>query len=265
MDQLKRLIYWNIREKNSLIVAQIGRWWVCSSQYATDTASQVAGCFLATHPASHSLDCSRYVHVWYLVSEDETLGDGTALTCIADQVTHLLNLCLRSTYFVYRGEHYQQQDGAAMSSPVSPVVANIYMEMFEDLALRTTARLRMWRRYRRYLLCDGQTTHTVIPRPSEQSASHNPVHCGVGEGWETPLLRHVADKEGRWQSQHRNTCRKTTHTDRYLQYTHVKLGVASFLFHRARTIASAEHMERESIWQMSLEQTDILNTSLNPQ
>ena len=58
-----------------------------------------------------------------LLLEDETLGDRTALT--ADQVTNLLNLCLWSTYFMYRGEHYQQQDGAAMSSPVSPVVANI--------------------------------------------------------------------------------------------------------------------------------------------
>ena len=63
-----------------------------------------------------------------LLLEDETLGDRTART--ADQVTHLLNLCLRSTYFMYRGEHYQQQDGAAMGSSASPVVANIYMEMF---------------------------------------------------------------------------------------------------------------------------------------
>ena len=33
-------------------------------------------------------------------------------------------------------QYYQQKDEAAMASPVSPVVTNIYMEMFEELALR---------------------------------------------------------------------------------------------------------------------------------
>ena len=71
------------------------------------------------------------------LSEDELLGDRTILT--AEKVTHLLELCLRTTYFSFRREYYQQVDGAAMGSPVSLVVANIYMEMFEDLALRTTS------------------------------------------------------------------------------------------------------------------------------
>ena len=35
-----------------------------------------------------------------------------------------------------------------MGSPVSPVVANIYMEMFEDLALTSASnRPRVWKRY----------------------------------------------------------------------------------------------------------------------
>ena len=76
---------------------------------------------------------------------NELLGERTALS--ADQVTHLLDLCLWTTYFLYKGEYYQQGDGAAMGSPVSPVVANIYMEMFEDLALKTKLAPRIWKRY----------------------------------------------------------------------------------------------------------------------
>ena len=59
------------------------------------------------------------------LTEDETLEDRTALT--PEQVTHLLELCLKTTYFSFREEFYQQTDGAAMGSPVSPVVANLYI------------------------------------------------------------------------------------------------------------------------------------------
>ena len=41
----------------------------------------------------------------------------------------------------------QQTDGAAMGSPVSLVVANLYMEMFEEMALSTAQpKPRVWRR-----------------------------------------------------------------------------------------------------------------------
>ena len=46
-------------------------------------------------------------------------------------------MCLKSTYFSYGGNFYKQKEGAAMSSLVSAVVANLYMEFFEELALET--------------------------------------------------------------------------------------------------------------------------------
>ena len=67
-----------------------------------------------------------------------------------DKVTELLDLCLRSTYFSYGGDFYEQQEGAVMGSPVSAAVANLYMEFFEDLALSqapTDCTPRMWKRY----------------------------------------------------------------------------------------------------------------------
>ena len=45
-------------------------------------------------------------------------------------------MCLRSTYLSYNGEFYEQSEGAAMGSPVSAVVANFYMELFEEVALQ---------------------------------------------------------------------------------------------------------------------------------
>ena len=50
----------------------------------------------------------------------------------------LLEFCLRSTYFTYQGKYYEQVEGAAMGSPISPIVANLYMENFELRALNTS-------------------------------------------------------------------------------------------------------------------------------
>jgi hypothetical protein len=69
-----------------------------------------------------------------LTEEEEDLVERTPLS--AQKITELLQLCLKSNYFSYNGEFYEQRQGAAMGSPVSAIVANLYMEFFEELALR---------------------------------------------------------------------------------------------------------------------------------
>ena len=81
-----------------------------------------------------------------MLKEDDTLEERSVMD--ADRIAELLEVCLRSTYFRYHGDFYQQKEGAAMGSPVSAVVANLYMEFFEDLALTSAPkRPRMWKRY----------------------------------------------------------------------------------------------------------------------
>ena len=41
------------------------------------------------------------------------------------QLTTLLEMCLSSTYFTYQNEIYKQEQGAAMGSPIPPIVANL--------------------------------------------------------------------------------------------------------------------------------------------
>ena len=69
------------------------------------------------------------------LQSDETLGDRTALDpyCIC----YLTELCLHSTYFAFQGKIFKQLKGTAMGSPLSPVIANIFMEDFETTALMT--------------------------------------------------------------------------------------------------------------------------------
>ena len=62
------------------------------------------------------------------LEEDESLGERTPLS--PGRVAELLKLCLRSTYFSFNDEFYEQREGAAMGSLVSTVVANLYIEFF---------------------------------------------------------------------------------------------------------------------------------------
>ena len=58
-----------------------------------------------------------------MLQKDETLDERTVLS--PDKIAELLETCLRSTYFSYNGDYYEQVEGAAMGSPVSAVVANL--------------------------------------------------------------------------------------------------------------------------------------------
>ena len=51
----------------------------------------------------------------------------------------LLTFVLRFTYFQYNASIYEQKDGAAIGSPVSAVIANLYMENFEEQAITTSS------------------------------------------------------------------------------------------------------------------------------
>ena len=54
-----------------------------------------------------------------------------------DDIMELLKFIITTTYFSFRGNIYQQKFGTAMGSPVSPVIANIFMEWLEQQDILT--------------------------------------------------------------------------------------------------------------------------------
>ncbi|KER22658.1 hypothetical protein T265_14806, partial [Opisthorchis viverrini] len=68
-----------------------------------------------------------------LLLADTTLGERTQLS--VDEIVEGIRVCLNLDKFVFDTTVYSQEQGLAMGSPISPVLANIYMEDFEQIAL----------------------------------------------------------------------------------------------------------------------------------
>ena len=138
-----------------------------------------------------------------------------------DSIKDLLRMCLTSTYFMWNEEFYEQEDGAAMGNPLSPVVANIYMEHFEEMALDTaTKRPSTWLRYvdDTFVVWTGDRTeleeflvHLNSLRNSIQFTME------VEENSSLPFLDVLVTKNG--SGLKTSVYRKKTHTDRYIHYT----------------------------------------------
>ena len=54
-----------------------------------------------------------------------------------EHIISLLDFCLKTTYFQFQGRFFEWPQGAAMGSPISPIVANLYVEDFEIKVINT--------------------------------------------------------------------------------------------------------------------------------
>ena len=138
-----------------------------------------------------------------------------------DQVLCLLELCLTTTYFLFRGVFYKQKFGAPMGSPISPGVADLCMEIFEEEALASCPSHlapKVWYRFvddtftalHEYSIEDF-TTYLNAQNPHIQFTRE------VEEHNQLPFLDvcvHLLD-DGTVKT---TVYRKPTHTDQYLQW-----------------------------------------------
>ena len=80
-----------------------------------------------------------------LLEKHPTLKDSTVLP--VEDIILLLEFSLKNSYFSFQDQFYEQVEDVAMGSPVSFIVANLYMEYFEQKALSTAPTPRLWWRY----------------------------------------------------------------------------------------------------------------------
>jgi hypothetical protein len=151
------------------------------------------------------------------------------------------------------GQFYEQTDGVAMGSPLSPVIANFYMEDFEMKAIETaTHKPACW-----YRCVDD--TFVIWPHGQEKlkdflnhlNGINNNIQftMQVEEEGHLPFLDIDMYKK-RDSSLGHKVYRKPTHTNLYLHQTSHhhpanKHSVLSSLIHRAKVLCDQESLAPE--------------------
>ena len=103
------------------------------------------------------------------LEDGKDLSNRTSMT--VNHIICLLEFCLRNTYFLFQGRYYDQTEGAAMGSPISPLVANLFMEEIEVQAINTsTTPPTLWKRF-------VDDTFTIIKKKGDSFLQHlNSIH-----------------------------------------------------------------------------------------
>ena len=185
-----------------------------------------------------------------LLEDDKELQQRTTMT--VQNIICLLEFCLNNTNFIFQGNYYEQTEGAAMGSPLSPIIANIYMEAFEKQAISTAPHPPIfWRRF-------VDDTFVVIQKTKEDSFFNhlNTIDERIQFTREEsrsdgsmPFLDTLVtiNEDGSLSTK---VYRKKTHTDLYLQWdSHhsiaAKYSVINTLHHRARAVCSNKQLLEE--------------------
>ncbi|XP_054748732.2 uncharacterized protein LOC129254302 [Lytechinus pictus] len=151
---------------------------------------------------------------------DRTLPDRTQLSPL--EIHDLLEMCLNSTSFRWRDTFYRQTEGAAMGSPLSPVVANMFMEHFEETALQSaTHKPKVWLRYVDNTFVVWQhgaeeTSNFLIQHLNSQH-EHIKFTMEIENEGSIPFLDTKITRTAQGSLSYQ-VYRKPTHTDRYLNY-----------------------------------------------
>ncbi|KAJ4426761.1 hypothetical protein ANN_26560, partial [Periplaneta americana] len=136
------------------------------------------------------------------------------------EVIELCNHTLSSSYFIYKGQYYEQSDGVAVGSPLSPAIANLYMEDFEHRALENVPlKPAHFYRYVDDTLVFWPHGEAKLQEFQEQYPPEHPVHERSRKRWLSPLLRHSHLYEFGWHSVYRLLSEMAPQPSKVLKYT----------------------------------------------
>ena len=147
---------------------------------------------------------------------------------------------------LHQGKYYKQTQGAAMGSPISPLIANIFMEEFEVQALQSSPNPpSMWLRFVDDTFVINRTEHSqqLLQHINNQDP-HIQFTVEPTQQGSLPFLDTLVTIQPD-NTLSTSVYRKPTHTDQYLHWDsnhHItaKHSVYNTLAHRAKTVSSTQ-------------------------
>ena len=184
--------------------------------------------------------------VKHRLQQDNTLPQRTSMSI--PQITSLLEFCLTQTYFLFQGKYYQQTQRAAMGSPISPLIANIFMEEFEVKALQSFPNPpSMWLRFvdDTFVINKAEHSQDLLQHINNQDPNIQFTVEPTQQG-SLPFLDTLVTIQPD-NTLSTSVYRKPTHTDQYLHWDSIhhitaKQSVYNTLAHRAKTVSSTQDL-----------------------
>ena len=187
------------------------------------------------------------------VVQDKLAADPLLEECICipiDNLIEMLTFWVETAYFRMGSDIYRQEEGLAMGSPSSPVLANIYMEYFEEM---TSLKPSMWLRYvdNTFILWPHQEDFQTLLDPMNLIRPSIQFTMEKEQANKLPFLDVlITYTEQEFRSP---VYRKTTFTGQYLNFNshhpyNVKKGIVRCLQRRTKTISSdTDEYQKEMI------------------
>ncbi|XP_046391554.1 uncharacterized protein LOC124159689 [Ischnura elegans] len=172
---------------------------------------------------------------------------------LAEDIPKMVEFCLTNSYFVWNGTFYGQRKGAAIGSPLSPIIANLFMEKLEEKALRTYEKPpKMFLRYvddTSVVWPHGKSELNNFLRHLNIQNSSIKFTMEIDENGRLPFLDVLVSKKQNGRLGH-SVYRKPTHTDQYLNanshhHPQQKRATFSTLYQRAFSICDGDSIENE--------------------
>ncbi|XP_021964253.1 uncharacterized protein LOC110859600 [Folsomia candida] len=167
-----------------------------------------------------------------------------------NDIMELLKICLSSTYFQYKDMYFHQKGGTAMGSPISPIVAELFLQMLEMKIIHQNRDIRFWRRFvdDAFIIAKGRKLKSILDKLN----NFNPAieftleeeKNGKLAFLDTMLYDKIDGKIGHYVH------RKPTHTNKYLDYQSFhpnahKISVCDTLLRRAIILCDDDHVNEE--------------------
>jgi len=182
------------------------------------------------------------------LASNTTWKDKCTLT--EESLLQMLLLCTQNNYFTWNNDIYKQIEGTPMGSPLSPILANLFLHSLETEIIPRNIHIKFWKRYIDdiFAIIRSRFKDKIL---NQLNNFHNKIQFTIEceKDQKIPFLDIMVIRNSQQGFQF-NIYRKPTHTDRYLNYNsfHInnhKISVIDSLIGRALSICDPEFLNNE--------------------